>query len=364
MPGMNAMMELNDEAARRWQAVLERTPDPEGVWVYAVITTGVFCRPDCPSRKPKPANVRFFETATEAAAAGYRACRRCTPAAPTRPGAAKVARAIALLESAEETPTLAALARAVGWSPYHLLRRFRAVTGVTPAAYARGLRRQRFRAALQAGGSITGAIYDAGFSSPSRVYEADQAGLAMTPGRYAKGGRGSVIRYGVFACPLDLLLVAATERGVCAVYLGDDADRLVSSLVTEFPAASLIRDDDAVRPYADQVRSGFDGSIPPDSLPLDVQATAFQARVWQALRLIPRGEVRTYKQIAASLAAPGAYRAVGRACATNPVSVVIPCHRAIRSDGGLAGYRWGLARKRALLAREGARLSDAKSDQQ
>ena len=340
----------------RWTAVLTRDPRFDGAFVYAVRTTGVFCRPVCPSRRPARANVRFFTGARAAERAGFRPCRRCRP---ERPGAAPavgaVTEACRLLDAAEETtPTLATLAAAVGLSPFHLHRTFKRLVGVTPRQYADSRRLARVKARLGAGDAVAGALYEAGYGAASRLYEKAPGQLGMTPGAYRKGGAGVAMAYTVTDCPLGRLLVAATERGVSALYFGDDDATLEAELGREYPAATIRRDDAALGAWLAPVLAHLEGAEPHLDLPTDVRATAFQRQVWEALRRIPYGAIRTYAEVAEAIGRPQASRAVARACATNPVSVIVPCHRVVRADGGLAGYRWGLARKRALLARERA----------
>lgn len=340
-----------NEDERRWQAVLARDGSAGG-FVYAVTTTGVYCRAGCASRTPKRGNVRFFAGPEAAREAGFRPCRRCRPEAEGEDSLA--VRAVRLIEEAHgegRVPTLAELGRALGVSGGHVQRRFRQALGVSPRDYAARLRREALQEGLRQGNGVADALYGAGYGSPSRVYEGGGT-LGMTPATYAKGGRGARIAYAIADSALDRLLVAATERGVCAVYLGDDDGTLEDELREEFPQAQIRVDDDALAGHVAAVLAAVDTGQA--ELPLDVRASAFQARVWEALRAIPCGETRTYAQIADSIGAPGAARAVGSACGRNPVSVVVPCHRAVRSDGGLGGYRWGLPRKRRLLAAEAA----------
>lgn len=338
---------------RAWAAVAGRDRAFDGSFVYAVTSTGVFCRPSCPSRRPARRRVRFFAGPDAARAAGFRACRRCAP----ETGDALVRRACAMLAAAlgpegdGGAPTLAALAGALGIGEARLRRRFKAALGLTPAAFAAHLRRRAFQDGLKRGDSVTAALYDAGYGGPSRVYEAS-GGLGMTPATYARGGRGAAIRYAIADCPLDRVLAAATERGVCAVFFGADDEALAAELAADFPHAVLTRDDAGLGALTARIAARIAGDPPAGDLPLDVYATAFQARVWRALQAIPRGETRGYAAIAASIGAPGAARAVGGACAANPASLLIPCHRALRGDGGLGGYRWGIDRKRKLLAIE------------
>ena len=337
---------------RRWQAVLARDGSANG-FVYAVTTTGVYCRPGCASRTPKRGNVRFFDCAAAAREAGFRPCRRCRPEAAAEDSLA--VRAVRLIEEAHgegRVPTLVELGEALGVSGGHVQRRFRQALGVSPRDYAARLRREALQAGLRQGNGVADALYGAGYGSPSRIYEGGGT-LGMTPATYAKGGRGARIAYAIADSALDRLLVAATERGVCAVYLGDDDATLAGELREEFPAAEIQADDDALAAYVEAVLGAMESGAA-GGLPLDVRASAFQARVWEALRAIPCGETRTYAEIANAIGAPSAARAVGSACGRHPVSVVVPCHRAVRSDGGLGGYRWGLPRKRRLLDAEAA----------
>ncbi|MCP5366358.1 MAG: bifunctional DNA-binding transcriptional regulator/O6-methylguanine-DNA methyltransferase Ada [Hyphomicrobiales bacterium] len=351
---MVAMM-IDDDTM--WRAVMARDGAFDGRFVYAVTSTGIYCRPSCSSRRPRRERVRFFTLPEAAAAGGFRACRRCRPDAVAAPDPAtdmarRTCRAIADWPDTETgMPTLEQLGDAVGVSPHHLQRTFKKVLGLSPRAYADALRMGRFKDAVRGGDTVTGALYEAGFGSSSRLYERAAGHLGMTPASYARGGRGARIAFAVVPSDLGRVLVAATARGVCLVALGEDDGALESELRRDFPAAEIARDDGALAPWVRAVLDTLDGAPHPD-LPLDVRATAFQARVWRQLLTIPRGETRTYGEIAAQLGQPGAARAVGRACATNPVSLVVPCHRAVGSDGRLTGYRWGVDRKQALLARE------------
>lgn len=335
-----------------WHAVNARDASQDGRFVYAVTSTGIFCRPSCPSRRPSRDRTRFFTGPEAARAEGFRPCRRCRP---ETAGDDTITRAVAMIEAAcsvdgdARVPTLEELGSALGVSPGHLQRRFKAALGVSPRAFADGLRRAALRDGLRAGDGVAAAMYDAGYGSTSRIYEAGGARLGMTPATYARGGRGAEIRFAIADSPLDRLLVAATERGVCAVYLGDDDDYLEDELRLEYPEADIERDDGRLTDHVQTVLAMIRDPSPAHALPLDVRATAFQAQVWEALRAIPAGETRTYRDLAESIGTPRGARAVGRACATNPVSVAVPCHRAVRGDGGLGGYRWGLDRKRALL---------------
>lgn len=346
---------------QRWRAVAARDADMEGRFVYAVRTTGVFCRPSCPSRRPQRRNVLFFEVPEAALEAGFRPCKRCRPetAAPSDPRLAVVRETCKAIQRAATAPTLAALGAAVGVSPHHLQRLFTAVMGVSPRRYAEAVRLSRLRVALRDGEPVGQALYGAGYGSSSRLYEAAPGQLGMTPASYAKGGAGAQIAYAIVAMAdedaLGCLLVAATGRGICMVALGDDEAFLEAELRAEFPAAELRRDDATLGAWTRAVAERARGRAPHADLPLDVRATAFQWQVWDRLRRIPAGEIRSYGEIAAEIGRPGAARAVGRACASNPVAVLVPCHRAVGGDGGLHGYRWGVSRKRALLEREGGR---------
>lgn len=338
----------------RWAAVLAREAAADGRFVYAVTTTGIYCRPSCPARRPRPANVRFFATADAAERAGYRACRRCRPAQP--PGqsahAAAVTAACRRIESAEHAPGLAELAADAGLSPHHFQRVFKRATGLTPRQYAAALRQRRVRAALARGASVTEALHAAGYGSSGRFYEQADAALGMTPGDYRAGGHAQTIRFAVGACALGEVLVAESARGVCAIYLGDEPAALVDALQTRFPRAELIGGDAAFEARVAQIVGLVERPGPAPELPLDIRGTAFQQRVWQALRAVPAGETVTYAELARRIGAPRSARAVAGACAANELAVAIPCHRVVRSDGGLSGYRWGVARKRALIERE------------
>jgi AraC family transcriptional regulator of adaptative response/methylated-DNA-[protein]-cysteine methyltransferase len=344
----------SDEA--RWQAVLGREAALDGAFVYAVRSTGIYCRPSCPSKRPRRAQVAFYEVPQAAEADGFRACKRCKPEqAPSSDATLQAVRTTCDLIDAEteRTPTLEELAAEVGLSASHLQRRFKRIMGVSPREYADARRMVRFRDAVKAGDDVTGALYEAGYGSSSRLYERAGSHLGMTPATYAKGGKGAEIRYALADCVYGRILVAATSAGICFLAFGSDDGRLADELGQEFPAAASIeRDDAGLGRWLDAVLDYLNDGTPHPELPLDVRATAFQRRVWQALTEIPYGETRTYSEIAAMLGAGKAQRAVGRACATNPVSLLIPCHRAIREDGGLGGYRWGLATKQGLLAHE------------
>ena len=347
----------------RWAAVVARDAQADGRFVYAVRTTGVFCRPSCGSRTPRVENVQFFVTPAEAREAGFRPCKRCKPeGAPLAElQAQRVAEACRWIESAEEAPTLDELAAHVGLSPWHLHRLFKAITGLTPSAYARAHRARRVRDELPRARSVTEAFHEAGYPSSGRFYEEAGGLLGMTPGRFRAGGAQTVIRFGVGPCSLGEILVAASERGVCAILMGDDADALVRDLQDRFPKAELVGGDAAFEQWMAQVVGLVEQPSLGLNLPLDVRGTAFQQRVWQALREIPAGTTVTYSDVAERIGAPKAVRAVASACAANALAVAIPCHRVVRQDGSLSGYRWGVARKQALLAREAGATDGAEA---
>jgi AraC family transcriptional regulator of adaptative response/methylated-DNA-[protein]-cysteine methyltransferase len=336
---------------KRWESVLERDHSEDGEFVYAVTSTRIYCRPSCPSRRPARHRVLFFLTAARAEAAGYRACRRCEPESSERSSDRQIQLAREYLDAhVDRTVTLAQLGEVVGMSPYHLQRIFKRVMGVTPKAYASARRLERMKSRLKKGDTVSRATYEAGYGSGSRAYEHARGGMGMTPGAYRNGGLGAQIRYTIVKTKVGHLLAAATERGLCAVMLGDGPEPLESSLYREFPAAVLERDDDNLREFTQNVVEGLlDRSGNQPGLPLDVAASTFQWQVWDALRRIPVGETRSYQAIARELGRPAAARAVARACASNRLALVIPCHRVVREDGDLGGYRWGMDRKRRLL---------------
>jgi AraC family transcriptional regulator of adaptative response/methylated-DNA-[protein]-cysteine methyltransferase len=340
----------------RWAAVLRRDPTADDRFVYAVRTTGVYCRPSCPARRARRENVRFHRTTPEAEAAGFRPCRRCRPSGEglAQRRAAAVAKACRLIETAETLPGLEALARAVGMSRFHFHRVFKAIAGITPRAYAAAHRARRVRDELGRSRSVTEAVYGAGFSSSGRFYATAGEVLGMTPTRFRAGGAGLSIRFAVGECSLGSILVAASDRGVCAILLGDTPDPLVRELQDRFPRARLLGGDRRFQRLVARVVGLVEAPAVGLDLPLDLRGTAFQQRVWRALRRIPAGETATYREVARRIGVPSAVRAVARACASNALAVAIPCHRVVRSDGALSGYRWGIARKRALLARETA----------
>ncbi|MDX3904697.1 MAG: bifunctional DNA-binding transcriptional regulator/O6-methylguanine-DNA methyltransferase Ada [Pigmentiphaga sp.] len=338
----------------RWQALLARDPAADGQFVYGVKTTGVYCRPSSPSRRPRPENVEFFDTPEAAEAAGYRPSRRAARDRTTVAAhhAALAAQACQLIETADAVPSLAELAARAGLSMYHFHRVFKAVTGLTPKAYAAAHRARKLRRQLHGSTTVTDAIYEAGFNASSRFYESSDGLLGMRPTDYRAGGANAVIRFAVGQCSLGAILVAQSERGVCAILLGDDPELLVRQLQDQFPRATLVGGDRDFEQVVARVVGLVEAPAVGLDLPLDVRGTAFQERVWQALRKIPPGTTATYAEIAALIGMPRAVRAVARACGANPLAVAIPCHRVVRSDGALSGYRWGVERKRALLERE------------
>ncbi|MGH6897820.1 MAG: bifunctional DNA-binding transcriptional regulator/O6-methylguanine-DNA methyltransferase Ada [Geminicoccaceae bacterium] len=340
----------------RWAAVLRRDVAADGRFYYSVRTTGVYCRPSCASRPARRENVAFHATCAEAERAGFRPCKRCRPneAPLAERQAAAVAKACRLIEEAEEMPGLDALAAAAGMSRFHFHRVFKAITGVTPKAYADAHRATRVRDELAQRGTVTEAIYGAGFNSSGRFYAASAGLLGMTPTEFRAGGKGASIRFAVGECSLGSILVAATEKGVCTIHFGDDPDALVRDLQDHFPKAQLIGGDAGFEQLVAQVVAFVEDPAGALDLPLDVRGTAFQRRVWQALREIPIGSTATYAAIAERIGEPRAIRAVARACASNKIALAIPCHRVVRTDGALSGYRWGVERKRALLDREAA----------
>jgi AraC family transcriptional regulator of adaptative response/methylated-DNA-[protein]-cysteine methyltransferase len=342
---------MQTELQNKWQQVMARDARQDGRFVFAVRTTGIYCRPSCPSRRPRRDSVEFFISPNEAERAGYRACLRCKPTQISSQAQA-VARARQILDNAEGVVTLAQLSRRVGLSPFHLQRLFKRATGLSPREYQAARRVEHIKDGLRKGADVTTALYDAGFGSPSRLYEKAPQQFGMTPGEYRRGGAGAKIAYAIAASPLGRLLVAATERGLCAVRFGDSATDLERDLRAEFHAAELHRDDAAMKHYLDPLLAVIRGENTTIDLPLDVRATAFQMKVWEKLRQIPRGETRSYSDIARAIGNPAAVRAVARACASNPVALAVPCHRVVRNSGDLAGYRWGLERKKQLLDAE------------
>ena len=342
-----------------WKAVLSRDSSRDGSFVFAVRSTGIYCRPSCPARRPRREQVSFFQVPEAAEQAGFRACRRCHPRrAQADDPRIELVRQIchAIDEHDEEPQTLKTLSADTGVSPHHLQRTFKEVMGITPRQYAESRRLDRFKTGVKSGASVTDAMYDAGYGSSRGLYERSSAQLGMTPATYGRGGRGMRVIYTTTGCSLGRLLVAATERGVCSVALGDSDSALIQALFDEYPNASIDSRDTSVSPslnlWLHQVLELISGQAPHADLPLDFQATAFQWQVWEELRRIPRGATRSYQQIAEAIGKPKAVRAVARACAGNHVALVIPCHRVIREDKSLGGYRWGIERKRRLLTEE------------
>lgn len=353
----NAAKALFGDEAERRAAVIARDRNADGHFFYSVSTTGVYCRPSCASRRARPEHVRFHLTRADAERAGFRPCKRCRPDEPAlaERRAAAVEKACRLIEGAEEMPSLDILAGAAGMSRFHFHRVFKSLTGVTPKDYAAGHRARRVRKALTRASTVTEAIYSSGFHSNGRFYAAASGILGMTPTSFRSGGTGASIHFAVGACSLGSVLVAATDRGVCAILLGDDPEALVRDLQDRFPEAKFVVGDRGFERLVAKVVGLVEAPALGLNLPLDVRGTAFQQRVWRALRHIPAGSTASYTDIARRIGAPKAARGVAQACAANPVALAIPCHRVVRSDGTLAGYRWGVDRKRALLEREATR---------
>ncbi len=343
--------------ARRWQAVVRRDGSLDGTFVFGVSSTGIFCRPSCPAKRPRRENVSFFDHALQAEQAGYRACLRCRPkAVDGNPQSALVRSMCRYIEQhLEGQLTLSLLAKEFRRSPFHLQRTFKSLLGVSPKAYMDASRLRQVKQNLQAGHSVTTALYAAGYGSSSRLYERTATQLGMTPEKYRRGAVAAVVRYTIVrypGSPLGHMLIAATDKGICAIQFGDSEQQLQQGLMREFPFAVRRRDDAAMSQWRDNLTRLIQGHELNPSLPLDIRATAFQRRVWEALQEIPRGETRSYSAVAKNIGMPKATRAVARACATNPVAVAIPCHRVVRQDGELGGYRWGIERKEQLLAME------------
>jgi AraC family transcriptional regulator of adaptative response/methylated-DNA-[protein]-cysteine methyltransferase len=373
--GMGKRSKRRPNARSLWRAVETRDRGADGAFVYAVRSTGIYCRPSCPSRKPRRQQVIYFRLPAAAEQHGFRPCRRCHPRTvrlrdPRVETVAHLCREIDTRILADPAPdagdetrlTLAALSAAAGMSPHRLVRAFRSVMGITPRQYADAQRIRRLKLRLKEGDNVTTALYDAGYGSASRLYERAPSHLGMTPAAYGRGGAGMRIRYAIVASPLGRLLVGATDRGISALYLGESEASLRAALRAEYPRAELQRDGGGrathlprgLGKWVTRILAHLRGREPHLDLPTDVQATAFQRRVWEELRRIPYGATKTYSEVARAIGRPAAVRAVARACATNPVSVVVPCHRVVREDGHLAGYRWGIGRKRALLEKEAA----------
>ncbi len=347
-------MERNDHDTF-WDAVLSRDTRFDGRFVFAVNSTKIFCRPSCPARRPRRDRVSFFALPEAAAQAGFRACKRCHPEQTSVIDSQvdMVQRVCRLLErNPDETLSLETLGDHVGLSSFHLQRTFKNVMGITPREYAEAIRTNRFKSGVRRGDSVTNAMYDAGYGSSSRLYERSNSELGMTPATYSRGGKEVVIDYATTKSPLGYLLVAATDKGLCAVRLGDTISALEEDLKNEYSAADIRKSSGPLDNALQQIVAHLEGKQPKLSLPLDIRATAFQRQVWQALQAIPYGVTRSYGEVAKAIGQPRAVRAVARACATNPVALVIPCHRVIREDKSLGGYRWGIERKRKLLENE------------
>lgn len=358
---MNLLPEANES---QWQAVLAKDSRFDGQFVFAVSSTRIYCRPSCPSRRPRRDRVSFFALPKAAEQAGFRACLRCHPRDVRLPEPqVEMAREVCRLidENDGEPLTLATLSSRIGVSSFHLQRTFKSVMGISPSQYAEAHRIGKFKQGVRDGESITNAIYDAGFGSSSRLYERAASQLGMTPATYGKGGRGALINYAIVKCSLGDLLVAATDKGVCSVKLGDSESALENDLKNEFPQATIQRGEKALSSATKAIIDHLAGETPHIDLPLDVQATAFQRQVWEQLRRIPMGETHSYSEVAKAIGQEKAVRAVARACATNPIALVIPCHRVIREDKSLGGYRWGLERKKKLLESENEAVEKAKA---
>ena len=342
---------IND---RRWQAVVDRDASLDGTFVFGVSSTGIFCRPSCPAKRPRRQNVSFFDHALQAEQAGYRACLRCRPKAVDGNPQSALVRAMCryIEQHVEDRLTLRLLAQEFRRSSFHLQRTFKSVLGVSPKAYIDACRLRQVKQNLQAGHSVTTALYAAGYGSSSRLYERTATQLGMTPEKYRRGAVAAVVRYTIASSPLGRMLIAATDKGICAIQFADSDQQLVQGLIREFPFAVRRQDDAAMAQWRERLTRLMQGQETNPSLPLDIRATAFQRRVWEALQRIPRGETRSYSVVAEKIGMPTATRAVARACATNPVAVAIPCHRVVREDGELGGYRWGIERKEQLLAME------------
>lgn len=339
---------------RRWQAVVMRDASLDGRFVFAVSSTGIFCRPSCPARRPRRENVQFFQHALEAEKAGYRACLRCRPKAVDGNPQSALVRAICrhIEQHTEERLTLAELSKQFRLSSFHLQRTFKSVLGVSPKAYIDACRLRQVKQNLQAGHSVTTALYAAGYGSSSRLYERTATQLGMTPEKYRRGAVAAVVRFTIANSPLGRMLIAATDKGICSITFGSNDQQLQQGLMREFPFAARRRDDPSMAQWRESLNRLIEGQGTNSSLPLDIRATAFQRRVWEALQQIPRGQVRSYSAVAKKIGLPTAARAVARACATNPVAIAIPCHRVVRENGDSGGYRWGMERKELLLRME------------
>jgi AraC family transcriptional regulator of adaptative response/methylated-DNA-[protein]-cysteine methyltransferase len=364
-PGNKTWKSRLAEETAYWRGVLARDRQLDGTFVFAVRSTGIYCRPSCPARRPTRKQVMFFPLPEAAERAGFRPCRRCRPeeAAARDPHAELVQRVCHWIEASDNGPiSLPDLAAEAGVSPSHLQRTFKRLMGISPREYSEARRLHELKSRLQKGQNVTRALYEAGYGSSSRLYERSSAQLGMTPGTYRQGGRGMEIGYTIVDSPLGRVLVGATRRGVCAVSLGDADAVLEAALVAEYPHAEIHRDDSGFAPWVEAIQKHLEGREARLRLPLDLQATAFQMRVWKELQRIPYGRTRTYQEVARAIGRPQAVRAVARACATNPASIVVPCHRVIRGDGSLSGYRWGLERKQALLETEKQRRENTRPE--
>jgi len=337
-----------------WQAVAARDARYDGAFVYAVRSTGIYCRPSCPSRRPRRERVLFFAAPEAAEREGFRPCRRCDPrSTPRHAESGLIKQACAMMEQSSDDPIrIERVAQQLGVSPFRLQRVFRRLVGISPGSYARSIRLRRFKNRLREGKNVTSALYEAGYGSSSRLYESSNGHLGMTPATYGRGGQGMEIGYTTAATPLGRVLVAGTVKGISAIYLGESEERLEATLCREYPAATISKNPAQVSQWVRQLVRHLSGEQPDLDLPLDVKATAFQRRVWEALQQIPRGSTRSYSDLARVIGLPKGQRAVARACATNPAAILIPCHRIVREDGALGGYRWGLKRKQALLDAE------------
>ena len=354
-------LQINGNANEKWSLVLARDAGADGSFVYAVKSTGVFCRPSCPSRRPRRENVEFFDSPVQAQRAGYRACMRCSPSG-ANPQAQKIEAACRYIdENLDVTLSLTAISRHVAVSPFHFQRLFKRMLGISPRQYQQARRAGKFRQALLSEARVTDAIYEAGFSSSSRAYESIPGQIGMTPTAFHRKGEGIVIRYAVLETSLGKLLIATTSRGICSVRFGETGAALLRELKSDFKAAKIVHDDQGLRAAGEQVKQLLEASTTSINIPLDIQGTAFQQKVWETLRQIPRGETRSYSEIAQSIGQPSAVRAVANACASNPVALVVPCHRVVQKNGSLAGYRWGVKRKAALLEQEQPALNDQRS---
>lgn len=354
LPSSKIQVPAATQTDPRWAMLRARTPAADGKFLYSVKTTGVYCRPSCPVRRARPENVQFHSTCADAERAGFRPCKRCKPNQPSlkEQYAKEIAAACRIIEKSEDPPKLGQLASHAGLSPFHFHRVFKSITGITPKSYAAAHHAIRVRAELGRSESVTEAIFGAGYNSSSRFYEKSDGLLGMTPTRFRAGGANTAIRFAIGDCSLGAILVAATERGVCAISLGDDPEKLACEFQDRFPRAELIGGDAQFEKWVAHVVGYVDNPAIGLDLPLDIRGTAFQQRVWRALRDIPIGSTATYTEVAQRIGAPKSARAVARACATNVLAIAIPCHRVVRTDGSLSGYRWGVERKRALLKKE------------